>query len=81
MSDDSGEFVFTEGRVLAFELADIPKAYSRTIEQVGGKLVKAYLSDLTLYRLKQDNFKHSLAKLVLQSVAVENGEVAVEIGL
>jgi hypothetical protein len=48
---------------------------------VGGKLVKAYLSDLTLYRLKQDNFKHSLAKLVLKSVAVENGEVAVEIGL
>ena len=78
---DSGAFGFTEGRVLAFELADIPKAYSRTIEQVGGKLVKAYLSDLTLYRLKQDNFKHSLAKLVLKSVAVENGEVAVEIGL
>ena len=78
---DSGEFVFTEGRVLTFELADIPTAYSRTIEQVGAKLVKTYLSDLTLYRLKQDNFKHALAKLVLKSVAVENGEVVVEIGL
>ena len=78
---DSGEFVFTEGRVLTFELADIPTAYSRAIEQVGAKLVKTYLSDLTLYRLKQDNFKHALAKLVLKSVAVENGEVVVEIGL
>jgi hypothetical protein len=78
---DSGEFAFTEGRVRAFELSDIPKAYARTIEQVGAKVVKAYLSDLILYRLKPDNFKHSLAKLVLKSVAVENGEVVVEIGL
>lgn len=78
---DSGEFVFTEARVRVFELTDIPRAYARTIEQVGATLVKSYLSELTLYRLKQDNFKHSLAKLVLKSVAVENGEVVVEIGL
>ena len=78
---EGGEFALADGRIRTFELEQVPGKYSRIIEEVGAKLAKAYLSSVILYRLKQDDFKHSLAKLVLRSVAVENGEVVVEIGL
>ena len=78
---DSGEFLFADGRMRTLEIDGLPKRYAGTIEDVADKLVRAYLSRIVMYRLKQDDFKHALAKLVLKSVAVADGEVVVVIGL
>ena len=39
------------------------------------------LSDVTVYRLKEDDFKQSLAKLLLKKVEVRDGEVVATVGV
>ena len=59
----------------------MPSAYRKTVEAIAASLTHRYLSEVTVYTLNQDEFKESLAKLILRTIAVEDGRVVVEIGL
>ena len=78
---ETGRFAIANGRLTNVDLNDVPKKYEETIEAVAAAVATTHLSTFTVYELKQDDFKQSLARLVLKSVSVEDGAVVVEVGL
>jgi len=78
---DQGRIAITDTQLRQLHIADVPEVYHKTIEALAAGLTKKYLSDVTLHTLNQDDFKESLAKLLLRTIAVEDGRVVVEIGL
>ena len=78
---ENGELFVVNPRVRQLQIAELPERYRGPAQEVVSKMVKHYLSSVLIYQLKQDDFKHSLARLVLKSVRVEEGNLVVEIGL
>ena len=78
---EAGQIAITDTQLRRLQIADVPAAYRKTVKAIVASLAEKYLSDVTVYTLNQDEFKESLAKLLLRSVAVEDGRVIVEIGL
>ena len=76
-----GEFSVVNCRIRRLEVEDLPEKYQKLVHTLAEKVVELYLSDLPVYRLDQGNFKQSLAKLVLKSVNIENGQLVVIVGL
>ena len=68
-------------RVRRLRISDLPSKYQDPVREVVDALVQAYLSEILIYQLKQGDHKHSLAKLVLRAVQVEDGALVVELGL
>ena len=77
---DAGEIAITDTQLRRLEIADVPAAYRKTVKAIVATLTAKYLSDVTVYTLNPEEFKESLAKLLLRSVAVEDGRVIVEVG-
>jgi hypothetical protein len=59
----------------------VPQKYQEPIRDLANQAAVRFLADVPVYKLDQKNFKQSLAKLVLKSVLVEDGELVVEVGL
>ena len=78
---DKGEFFVVDPQVRRLHIDDVPQKYQEPIRQLANKAATRFLADVPVYKLDQKNFKQSLAKLVLKSVLVENGELVVEVGL
>jgi len=78
---DQGKIAITNTKLRQLEIGEVPSAYRKTVEAIAASLTRRYLSDVTVYTLNQDEFKESLAKLILRTIAVEDGRVVVEIGL
>lgn len=78
---DQGKIAITNTKLRQLEIGEVPSAYRETVEAIAASLTQRYLSDVTVYTLNQDEFKESLAKLILRTMAVEDGRVVVEIGL
>ena len=78
---ETGRFAIANGRLTNVDLNDVPKKYEETIEAVAAAVATTHLSTFTVYELKQDDFKQSLARLILKSVSVEDGAVVVVVGL
>ena len=78
---EQGELLVVNSRVRQLHLEEVPSRYHDVVRQLVDKIAELYLSSLPVYRLKQDDFKHSLARLMLKSVRVEGGHLVVEIGL
>ena len=64
-----------------FEIADLPGRYTKALRKAASAVAAEYFAAITAYRLDPDDFQQSLAKPVLQAVAVRDGEVVVTIGL
>ena len=78
---DEGKIAITNTRLRQLDIEEVPSAYQKTVEAIAASLAKRHLSDVTVYTLNQDDFKESLAKLILRTIAVEDGRVVVEIGI
>ena len=78
---ENGELFVFNSRVHQLQIPELPDRYRGPVQEVVARAVKHYLSSVLIYQLKQDDFKHSLARLVLKSVRVEEGNLVVEIGL
>ena len=78
---EEGKIAITNSKLRQLDIGEIPSAYRKTVEAVAASLTRMYLSDVTIYTLNQDEFKESLAKLILRTIAIEDGRVVVEIGL
>jgi hypothetical protein len=76
-----GEFFLVDARVRHFNLIDVPKKYQTLAQGLVNQVLKRYLDELPVYTLDGDNFKESLAKLVLKKVQVKDGKLVLEVGL
>jgi hypothetical protein len=78
---EEGAIFLADTRLERFELEGVSTSYLEQIEAVVGSVLKGFLISQPIYQLRQGDFKHSLAKLALKSVRVENGKVVAEVGL
>jgi hypothetical protein len=77
---DTAEFFF-DGKVVEATIAGLPQAMLPVAEEVVAKCGEAYLTTTPIYRLKQSDFKQSLARMLLKSVRVRAGQMEVVLGL
>jgi len=77
---EQGEFFFDRPKVTDVAIAGLPPAVRPVTEEVIAKLAEAYLATMPLYRLNPNDFKQSLAKLVLKAVRVRQGYLEIVLG-
>jgi len=78
---DLNEFFFKNSKI---EKLEIDKVSQKNIKQIKGLvqvIVSKTLAKRPVYRLKDDNLKHKLAKSVLQSVSVKNKKLLLELSV
>jgi Protein of unknown function (DUF1439) len=76
----SGEFFLDQPQVKEVVIAGLPDAARPLAEELIARLGESYLDTMPVYRLRQSDFKQSLAKLVLKSVRVRHGRMEIVIG-
>jgi hypothetical protein len=77
---EQGELWLDDVRVLDLGVAAIPVSLKPTVEELVGGLARSVLARTPVYRLKQESFKQSLAKLVLRDLRVRDGQVVATLG-
>jgi len=78
---ETGEFFFDKPTVTEVAIEGLPSSLRMTAEEVIARCAETYLASAPVYRLKQNDFKQSLAKLVLKSVRTRNGYLEIVIGM
>ena len=76
----TGEFFLDRASVVMIAIEGLPDSARGTVEEVTGKCIEGYLASQPIYRLKQSDFKQSLAKLVLKSVRTYSGRLEIVVG-
>jgi hypothetical protein len=77
---EQGEFFFDRPKVGEVAIEGLPPSVRPVTEEVIAKLAEGYLATMPIYRLNPNDFKQSLAKLVLKSVKVHQGYLEVVLG-
>jgi len=77
----SGEFFFDASKVVEVNVGGIPESMRQHAEDLIAMCAEAYLTITPVYRLKQTEFKQSLARMFLKSVKVRDGQLQVVIGI
>ena len=76
---DQGAFFLNNPQIQSIESKDVAAKHLDKVQQIAQLALEQYLSAKPIYRFKDDNMKHKLAKAVLQSVTVENQQLVVEL--
>jgi hypothetical protein len=77
----TGEFFFDAPRMVEVSVGGIPESMRHHAEDLIATCAEAYLTITPVYRLKQTDFKQSLARMFLKSVKVRDGQLQVVIGI
>ena len=77
---ETGEFYFDKPAVTEVAIEGLPESLRVTAQEVIAKCAEGYLASAPVYRLKQGDFKQSLARLVLKSVQIRNGRLELVLG-
>lgn len=77
---ETGEFFLDQPKIADVVIAGLPASLRPTAEELIARFAEGYLATAPVYRLKQVDFKQSLAKLVLKSVRTRNGWLEIMIG-
>lgn len=78
---DEGAFYLDSSQLSDLEVARIPESLRGPVQDVMSAAMQAYFSAAPIYRLKQSDFKQSLARYVLREVTVRDGKLLVTVGL
>jgi hypothetical protein len=78
---DSGSFYFDNLKVNSLDIDAIPQKVIPKIKGVLELLAKRVLATKPVYKFKDDNLKHKLAKAALKSIKVTNETLFVELGV
>ncbi len=78
---DRGEIALSDLRLDSLDVEGVPEDFESGLQAVAEVVAKRYLAQIPVYRLHADDYKESLARLVLKSVSVRDGEVVAVIGL
>jgi hypothetical protein len=77
---ETGELFFDQPTVADVAIVGLPTSLRPAAEELVARCAEAYLASAPVYRLKQGDFKQSLAKLVLRSVRTHHGRLEIVIG-
>ncbi|MDH3327574.1 MAG: DUF1439 domain-containing protein [Gammaproteobacteria bacterium] len=77
----TGEFFFVDPEVKKIEFDKLPEKYNPNVVKVVDVSVKKVLAKTPVYKFKDDDLKHKLAKSTLKSVNIKNGILALELGI
>ncbi len=78
---DTGEFFFDAPKMVEVTVGGIPESMRQRAEDLIATCAEAYLTITPVYRLEQTDFKQSLARMLLKSVKVRDGQLQVVIGM
>jgi hypothetical protein len=76
-----GEIALADPRLDSLDVEGVPRRFESALQTTAEVVAKRYLAQIPVYRLNADDYKQSLAKLVLKSVSIRDGEVVAVIGL
>ncbi|VAW63570.1 hypothetical protein MNBD_GAMMA10-3300 [hydrothermal vent metagenome] len=76
---EKGEFFFDNPEIVSLEVDDVPEKYIPKIKGIAQSIVSKILAARPVYKFKDDNLKHKLAKSTLKSVKVEKNTLLVEL--
>jgi hypothetical protein len=77
----TGEFFFDAPKVVEVTVGGLPESMRQRAGELVATCAEAYLTTTPVYRLKQTDFKQSLARMFLKSVKVRDGQLQVVIGM
>ena len=77
---DRGEFFLDDAVVTDLDVPRIPDSQRDRAQRLVAMVAQAYFATTPVYRLKQGNFKHALAKLIIKSVTVRDGRLLITMG-
>lgn len=79
--NDSGAFYFDNLKVVSLDVKKLPPKTLPKIKKILESVAKKYLAKKPVFRFKDNNLKHKLAKSTLKSIAVDNENLVIELGL
>ncbi len=74
---DKGEFFFHNPSIPSLAIKNIPDKFIPEIKKITELIAGKILSKHPIYKLRDDNLKHKLAKAVLKSVTVKNEQLQI----
>lgn len=78
---ESGEFFFKNTKLLKLEIDKVSEKYNQQIKAVVQAVGAKILEKTPVYRLKDDDLKHKLAKSVLQSIFVKDKKLLLKLSV
>ncbi|NOQ77078.1 MAG: DUF1439 domain-containing protein [Methylococcaceae bacterium] len=78
---DSSEFFFKNTKIEKLEIDKVSQKYNQQIKALVQAIGTKVLSSYPVYKLKDDNLKHKLAKAVLQSISVKNKKLLLKLSV
>jgi hypothetical protein len=76
-----GAFYFRDPTIVSLEVDNVAKKFIPKIKKITQLAITNAMSAYPVYRFKDDNIKHKMAKATLKSVAVENQKLLVTLSL
>jgi len=76
-----GEFYLKDTHIDNLNLQGISKERVKQVELMLEIIARGLLSKIPIYRLKEENLKHRLAKSMLKSVKINNGKMEIALEL
>ncbi len=76
-----GQILLTDPQLQDLTFDGLPHHLDSVLQSLAGVVVRRHLTQIPIYRLKADDYRKSLTRLVLKSVQVRDGEVIAVIGL
>lgn len=80
-SPERGAFFLTDPLIERFAMDGMPEKYSEKVNAALTKAIAAYFVEQPIYTLRAADTRQAAARFVLKSVAVENRELVVKLGL
>lgn len=78
---DKSEFFYSDPTVVSMQVDNIPESYLPKIKDIAQTIASNMLAKYPIYKLKDDNIKHKLAKSVLEAVSVKDKQLVVVLSL
>ena len=79
--NDTGSFYFDNLNITELEIEKVPETSLPKIKKMLEFVASKFLTRKPVYKFKDNNLKHKLAKATLKSIKVENETLLLELGL
>ena len=73
-------FYLLSPEIQEVKIEGVPEKYTKPVSSGTKKIMQAYITDVPVYRIKDDTLKMQLAKAVLKKAAVRNGKLELTLG-
>jgi hypothetical protein len=79
--NDVGAFYFDNLKLVSLDIKKVPSEFLPKIKKILQSVANKFLEKKPVFKFKDNNLKHKLAKSILKSIAVENENLVIELGL